>query len=142
MKKDPTRDYIINAFRLYALWGRPSSQEAEARIYQQALNKYENLEEDVSKIELFVKKNKCKLDDIESVNKMLKILKTENRDYIINAIENVYFYAPNKDLRRNDITNRVRMYAQKCPASESSVYNWLRYARKICAKERGLSVED
>lgn len=70
----------------------------------------------------------------------LETLNKSGKDYIIKAIEQIYFVSPNKCLSSKKIGERVKRFAFMCPASERSVYRWLKIAREIFAQERGLNL--
>ena len=58
------------------------------------------------------------------------------RDEILNAVRWVYMSEPEKSLRRNEITLRVRQAAYVLLADERTVYRWLAAARKMWAEYR------
>jgi hypothetical protein len=45
----------------------------------------------------------------------------------------VYMAEPQKDLKRNEITDRVHAAEIEIPASEGSIYRWLRIIRELFA---------
>ena len=54
------------------------------------------------------------------------------------AVEIVYFTAPEQKLKRGDIIDRVRRACIELPADERTVYRYLKMARRMFAEERGL----
>jgi len=74
--------------------------------------------------------------DIMAVEKTLMQLNEHQRA----AIEIVYFTDAKKELQKGEISKRVHKAEMEIPASEQSIYNWLRKARKIFASERGLRI--
>jgi uncharacterized protein (UPF0297 family) len=80
------------------------------------------------------------LRDIDAVNRVFKILEEQGKDEIIKAIRYVYFTDPICKPRRGSLIARVRRYAYECPANERTVYRWLKSARVLFCKERGLDI--
>lgn len=115
MKKDITRDYATDAFRLYAALGKPSSAAA-------------------------LKSGMCQplLLDVSAVNETIKKLIKDNKGYIVKAVEGVYFNLPDDVLRKGDISMRVIKMARELYATEDTVYKWLREARTLFSIFRGL----
>ena len=149
MKKDNIRDYATEAFRFYAACGKLTSAELEQmvrdRIYQQSrkavLRSGSGMPSDatavaVMKAEDAVRDLQAEILDITAVEKTLKRLNAQQRK----AVEIVYFTDPEKDLERNDISDRVHKAELYIPASEQSVYRYLKKAREIFAEERGLRI--
>ena len=112
MKKDDTRYYITQAFRRYA---------ATVPQEEKLLSEPEQA-------------------DVEAVRKTIETLKRSGKEYIVSAIRAIYFQNPKAPLRKGDISARVRKFSIAYPASEKQVYVWLKYARTVCAKCRGLSM--
>ncbi len=145
MLKDPTRDYITEAFRLYARWEKPTYEQACNMIYESELEKYINTmppDRAIVKAEKAVDKQTSTLLDIMAVEKTLHLLKQDNKEQITSAVEAVYFTDPKAQLRKGDISNRVRRYAYENHTDERTVYRWLKEARLLCAAVRGLSIRD
>lgn len=78
------------------------------------------------------------LADLEAVETTLKICGPDVR----RAVEMVYFYKPYEALEWGDIKDRVHYAEIHIPASESTIYRWLKIARILFAEERGLRVKD
>lgn len=146
MKKDNIKDYATEAFRYYAACGRKTSeelrQEVKAHIYAQS-NKEgvrgSSMPTDATalaamKAEETVMDMQAEFMDIIAVEKTLRQLTKYQRQ----AVEIVYFAEAKKELARGDISKRVHMAEMKIPAGEKTIYTWLRRARIIFAKERGL----
>lgn len=150
-KKDNIRDYATEAFRFYAACGRMTSAELEQmvrdRIYQQSKREIlrsgcggisiSPTEYVAMKAEDAVRDLKAELMDIIAVEKTLIQLNPQQRK----AVEIVYFTDAEKDLERNDISDRVHKAELHIPASEKSVYRYLKKAREIFAEERGLRID-
>ena len=144
MKKDFTRDYATEMFRLYAAAGRPTYEQAREEIYQAELNLYSGGDpsSSVSRAEAAVEDATPYLLDLHAVDRTIAILHKGQRQHIVQAVEAVYFVQPNLPLRRGEISNRVRRFAACCPSDERTVYHWLREARLLCAAIRGLRIAD
>ena len=149
MKKDNIRDYATEAFRFYAACGKLTSAELEQMvrdcIYQQSkrevLRSGNGMPSDatavaVMKAEDAVQDLQAEMMDIIAVEKTLMRLNEQQRK----AVEIVYFTDAEKDLEKNDISNRVHKAELYIPASEQSVYRYLKKAREIFAEERGLRI--
>lgn len=111
MKKDIIRDYATEAFRAYAI--------------------YKNTE---------IPPSQPLRDDIEAVEGTLEELSKVGKTYIVQAVKEVYFVQPNKELKRGELTERIRRHAIKSYSSERNIYSWLKEARTLFAKKRGLRV--
>ena len=79
MKKDFTRDYATEAFRLYAAMGKPSYEEATKQIYEAALNDCEFKDPEIANLsaEAAVSNATPLLLDILAVEKTIDILVKE-----------------------------------------------------------------
>lgn len=142
MKKDFTRDYVTEAFRLYAAMGKPTYEAARKNLYEAELAK-RNLsdpETAVLQAEIATEKQEPMLLDILAVDKTIELLERGEKTYIANALKEVYFVQPLTPLRKGDITARVRRFALLCPTDERTVYRWLKEARLLCAAIRGLRI--
>lgn len=126
MLKDHVRDYVTEAFRVYAAFGELSGRELRRKI----------VGEDRAALEL------CRplLCDAAAVRKTLDLLALAGRDDIISAIRHVYFAEPSRLPSRGSFSARVVSFSMNFPASERNVYLWLREGRVLCAYLRGLSV--
>ncbi len=147
MKKDNIRDYATEAFRFYASCGKLSSAQLEQMvrdtIYEKSKREFcrsgMGMHSDatayaVMKAEDAVREMQAEFEDIIAVEKTMQRLTHHQRK----AVEIVYFTDPDKELEKNDISNRVHQAELEIPASERSIYGWLYKARKIFAEERGL----
>lgn len=144
MKKDFTRDYVTEAFRLYAAMGNPSYEEAQRKIYEIELSKRSDIDPSIAVVqaEKAVKHNMPLLLDILAVDKTIDLLERGEKEYIAAAVKAIYFTEPDAPLRRGEISKRVRYHALSCPTDERTVYRWLKEARLLCAAVRGLRIED
>ena len=149
MKKDNIRDYATEAFRFYAACGKLTSAELEQmvrdRIYQQSKREFlrsgsgvpfSPTEYAAMKAEDAVRDLQAEMMDIIAVEKTLKRLNSQQRK----AVEIVYFTDAEKDLERNDISDRVHRAELEIPASTDTIFRWLRLARRTFAEERGLRI--
>ena len=117
MLKDSIRDYATAAFREYARLGCPAP-EAISRERDAAL-----------------------AADLRAVAECLRLLCVEDKPYIADAVRAVYFASPGAPLKKGDVGARVAAFARACPASERSVYGWLKLARRMFARARGLRMK-
>lgn len=132
--------YAVEAFRFYARVGKISAEEYRKRIYDGAAENTEITELKNAQGINAVNEAKGALYDIEAVGRTLEILSKSGKDYIISAIEQIYFVLPGRRLSTYETGARVKGFALLCPASERTVYRWLKTAREIFAKERGLNI--
>lgn len=147
VKKDNIRDYATEAFRFYAACGRLTSEQLKKKVYDEiyTASKKEHyrsgsgMPSDVTAYAVMnaedaIKSMQAEFEDIIAVEKtILRLNKHERR-----AVEIVYFTDPKKDLEKGDISDRVHRAELEIPASEKSIYRWLKTARMIFSKERGL----
>ncbi len=146
MKKDHIRDYATEAFRYYAYMGKPHKEDLEKKYYQEALEEYERrqqmggtgiskpTEQAVMYAEGILRQKQAELWDILAVEKTMAQLRREERQ----AVEMVYFERPYRELEKGDISMRAQRASIQIPASERSVYYYLKKARNIFTFERGL----
>lgn len=149
--KDYIRDYATAAFRFYAENGM-SAEKFKQKIYIEALDaikkKETQVKEGVSKptekaliaAEKAVNERISEILDMEAVDKVLAELEARRKKYIVKAIEIVYFKDNDKELLSGDIKNRVIKASNEIPASERSIYGWLKQARELFAYQRGLRI--
>lgn len=143
MKKDHLRDYCTEAFRFYAKsGGRDSFLKS---IYDDMVRSRGNgvckpTEAALIRQEQIIAEHAAELADIEAVSKVLVSLDMCNHRDMIKAIEIVYFADCWRDLKKGDISARVHRAEIMIPASEKTIYRWLRAAREMFAKERGLRI--
>ena len=145
MKKDHLRDYVTEAFRLYARLGCRSYEEVKELIANDALDISligRNPALQMISVETAIKHSEPMLLDILAVDRTLEMLELGERGYIARAVRDVYFVQPFKPLHKGDITDRVRWFSLSEPISEKQVYQWLRYARLLCAAVRGLRLDE
>lgn len=149
MKKDNIRDYATEAFRFYAICGRLTAEELKQRvkddIYRQSRREFfrggSGMPSDATAYaaiaaEDAVREMQAELEDILAVEKTMQRLDRPQRM----AVEIVYFADAQRPLERNDISDRVHRAEMEIPASEKSVYRYLKKAREIFAEERGLRI--
>lgn len=144
MKKDFTRDYTTEMFRVYAAAGAPTYERARARIYEHELSKRADSEPliAVRQAEIAVENQTPFLLDILAVDKTIKLLEQGGKQHIIEAVKAVYFTRPTAQLRKGDITYLVHKFALGFPIDERTVYRWLKEARLLCAAVRGLRISN
>ncbi len=148
--RDYLRDYATAAFKFYAQNGK-STEKYKKQIYIKALEEgliREGSKSGVSKpteaaviaAERAVNLKIAEIRDMEAVEKVIAELDVKRKRDIIQAIEFVYFSSPEKDIE--DIKAKVHHAEIFIPASERSIYRWLRQSRNLFAVERGLRVEE
>lgn len=153
MKKDNIRDYATEAFRLYARLGEPTYEGLKEKIYQYALREERKsevhsmscisnpTETQIRNAQNTVDEFESCLMDVLAVDAAFRILETrENGPSIKAAVEMVYFVFPDREIRKGEIQERARRAALAIFADERTVYRYLKIAREIFAKERGLSI--
>ena len=140
-KKEWYMDYATHAFVRYANLGCPTREEYENRIRQDCYTRFAFQEPSfiLSKANAEVSSRIPLLEDIDAVNRVIDILRQQDKQHIIQAIRDVYFVNPKGKPERGVIVERVTAYAIKCPASTKAVYEWLKSARLLFAQLRGLN---
>jgi len=152
-KNDHTRDYATEAFRYYALMGRPTYEQLKQEMYDRILDqekrelvKVKGLTDPTANAQINaekeVEKREPELLDILAVGKTVEMLALGKKEKIVQCLEMVYFLEPNRPIRKGEITERV-LYATTHPkvlASERQVYYWLKEARCLFAMIRGLRI--
>lgn len=125
MKKDNYRDYVTEAFRYYALCGKPDSDQ-------------------LRRLRTVAPQNmRGALDDLEAVSRVINRLRVEpDGEDDLRCLELVYFAQPQHYPSRGAITERAQAAAKKLFLSEASVYRHLHRIRLLMALERGLRVDD
>lgn len=143
MKKDIIRDYATNAFVRYASLGRPTKEELIAKIRADCYRRLSLQQPQyvVLKADAEVQARMPLIEDVDAVNKVFDILNGQNREYIADAIKAVYFVQPNKVPKKGEIVERVTAYALSVPCSTKTVYTWLKSARLLFARMRGLNTD-
>lgn len=125
MKKDNYRDYAAEAYRYYALCGRPDSD----RLRKMRLN--------VSEWQ------RAALGDLEAVYRVMEKLKTDPEGWItMRCLELIYFQQPKASYSKGAVSERVSLTAAELCISESSVYRIMKRLRLHFALERGLRTDD
>ena len=150
--KDHIRDYSTEAFRFYAMNGK-SSMAFKEKIYNEALESIKKREEAVKtgisrpteqaliKAEQAVAERVSEIMDMEAVEMVLTEFRVKHKIEVIKSVELVYFTDADKELQMGDIKNRVIRASMEIPASERSVYMWLKKARDLFAYQRGLRIK-
>jgi len=125
MNKDNYRDYVADAYRYYALCGKPDSGELR-RLRTAKSHDY-----------------KGGVADLEAVARVLDRLDYEQDAEIWKrCLEIVYFSNPRHSATRGALTERVRIASIELCISESTIYRMLRRLRLLLAMERGLRVDE
>jgi hypothetical protein len=136
MKKDITRDYASDAFCFAADLNYPTYEQLYKRIYDDAVKSqiFRNPKDSIAYAENQIAVNTPALCDIMAVNKVFETLEIGGREYIIKAIKGVYYYP----IHKGDISMRVHKLSLSIPASEATVYRYLKQARQLFSALRGL----
>lgn len=125
MKKDIYRDYAADAYRYYALCGKPDSDRL--RKMRLGMNEWQ----------------RAALGDLEAVYRVIQKLRTEPDGRItMRCLELIYFQNPNSTCGKGAITERVAHTASELCISESSIYRMMKRLRLYFALERGLRTDD
>lgn len=125
MNKDNYRDYVADAYRYYALCGRPDAGELRRMRTAQAHN------------------YRGGMADLEAVQRVLDRLEYEpDAGMWKRCLDIVYFSNPKHSPARGALTDRVRFASLELCVSESTVYRMLRRLRLLLAMERGLRVDE
>lgn len=144
--RDHIRDYATSAFKFYAENGK-SVEKFKKHLYKQALQQQQRLEgtygiskpteSAIIRAEQILEERKAEIKDMEAVEKTVGILeRMSGGTSIIKALQYVYF-EPTRGKRIN-VKERVHKAEIFIPASERTIYYWLRKARDIFAIERNL----
>lgn len=145
MIKDHIRDYATEAFRTYASLGKPTHDDLREHYFKKAMSEYQKGHEkgpNVSKptenqviyAESRLQEKMAELLDVLAVEKaMVQLHEDEKR-----AVELVYFQHPRRDLKRNEISERVTNASTELYCDIRTIYRYLKKARMIFAYERNL----
>lgn len=125
MNKDNYRDYVTEAYRYYAMCGKPRSRE-------------------LSQVRSVLPSNsQGAIADLEAVTRVLERLEyEEDPELMKRCLDIVYFTDPRHYPGRGVLSARVNYAAMELSVSESTVYRVLRRLRLLLAIERGLRVEE
>ena len=148
MRKSHYRDYATEAFRFYAREG--GSQKYTQRVWNEALTRQQEREVNINtgiscptesaviRAEAELDKHVAELADLEAVEFAMTALEATRGRSAVRTLKIVYMTAPDLDINRGDIQDRVHHAEINIPASERTIYNWLGDARKLFAEKRGL----
>jgi len=136
-------DYASHAFVRFAYLGRPTAEEYAERIRKEALRDmaYADPQDALQVAEKAVERVKGRLDDIAAVNAVLTALEREGKQHVIDAVAAVYFVNPQGKPRHGALQSRLRRFAIDYPASDRTVYKWLKCARLLFALHRNLDTD-
>lgn len=152
MYKDTTKEYVTDAFRLYARLGKKSFEELKQTIYDDALgmakkeairtnNICSPTEMEIMRAEQAVYETRAELEDILAVEKTLNKMNVLRGNAISKAIEIVYFTDPDNEIKKGDIEARVIHACNELHADRRTIYRWLALTRRTFCEERGLRVD-
>lgn len=118
MKREAARNYAVNAFRIYTALGRVK--------VNRLLEENDPLQSPI-------------IYDLWAVGEMLDRLKEEkDGTLILKAVKYVYFRSGIYSFDRGEISSRVAEICRALYVSETQVYRYLRTARDLFCKIRGL----
>ncbi|WMI81584.1 hypothetical protein [Anaerotignum sp. MB30-C6] len=150
MKKDNIRDYATEAFRYYAACGRRTSdelkQEVKDMIYEQSKREIIRSGSGSYSDDTAYKVMKADDEEIDMTAEFLDIIAVEKTLMQLHkhqrlAVEIVYFTDAKRELGKGDISKRVHKAEVEIPASTMTIYRWLRNARHVFSRERGLRID-
>lgn len=144
MRKDITRDYATDAFRVWALWGCPSYDDAITKVRKEAEARAVGHDPaiDAALADAEVEKRMPVLLDIMACEQTFIMLRRHGKGHICRVVEAVYMKEPHRLIKRNDITSRVLKISAQLPAHESTIYRYLSEARRLFAAFRGLRIDE
>lgn len=145
MKKTHIRDYATEAFRFSA---RTGSSKKYCEALEEAIQRGGGNGLSDPTVGELIKKETAKENhlaeilDLQAVERTFAILRTKPKGSdIIKAVQIVYMRHPERNIKKGDIGKRVTEVMLDCYVTDREVYNWLSYARKLFATERGLRCE-
>ncbi|MDR1629614.1 MAG: hypothetical protein LBS36_05305 [Oscillospiraceae bacterium] len=151
--EDDSRRYAVAAFRLYALCGQPTYEELRHLIHENAVRKSRDelcwirsgiskpTEQALINAERLMAQKAPILEDLRAVEQaIVQIERKKNGREILRAVEMIYFAGPGVKLDKGEIARRVLVASLQIPASERQVYYWLKEARLLFCRERGLRI--
>jgi uncharacterized protein (UPF0305 family) len=118
-KKDNVRDYVVSMFRFYSNCGKPDTKQI---------------------VKLKTQLSTAAILDLMAVDNMLCQLERKGKHDIVQAINEIYFFNSKRDLKKNEISQRVQHYSSTHFIEERTVWRWLKSARKLCAEYRNLNI--
>lgn len=160
---DHVTRYCTEMFRLYARIGGPQKyaeqmkieREEEAEIVAYASGDYDTMgikggiSDPTAKAYIKLARERKESGvwatylDLLAVQKTLEIIgRLKNGREINKALQRVYLLDPEHELGYGEISDRIEEAGRWIPASEKSVSNWLRDARAILTRERGLRMDE
>jgi len=141
MRKDHTREYATEAYRFYAkVGGNEGYLKKLCADYntQPSVGAASSTEGALIRKEGILRDHAAEFADLTAVDKALYIIEVNSHSKIKQCVEMVYMKDCWKDIKRGDIEERVHHAELQIPASRSQVFRWLKTARDLFAKERGL----
>ena len=146
MRKTFYRDYATEAFRLLAREG--SAALYRQKVYNTALARRGEAgsgigsptEAAVIRAEQAVYEAEATIRDLEAAEAAVNVLECKYGVAAVKALKRVYMAEVDRDIKRGEISERVNKAIMNIPASEESIYRWLRFARTSFAKNRGLRI--
>lgn len=148
MRKQAYRDYATEAFRFWARTGTASAYRdrlvreiAERRGEVQGVGISKPTEAAILRIEDATDQAFAELYDLEAVDKArAALMMSRDGNLKLRAVELVYMRHPEREIQRGEVKARTVKAAGELHTSERQVYYWLKEAREVFARERGLRV--
>src|SRR5690554_1772112 len=140
--KDHIRDYATAAFRFWARWqGRENyvNYLLDDLQKQKGTGPCSPTEAALIHKERLIRERHAEIADLDAAEKIIDLCQRHYPD-IYRAVEMVYLQSPQRELEWGGIKERVHHAELTIPASESTVYRYLRKARLLFAEERGLRI--
>lgn len=148
MKKEITKDYAESAFQYYVSIGKPSYDSLKERYIKDALEYYSIINKKIISIDDLgfhkkamdyvddkLKMKAGELEDILAIEKTLKLLNETEKS----VLEIIYFSSDNL-INKANISELVKKTCTITSLPEKTIHSFLRKARVLFARERGLRV--
>ena len=144
LKKDYTTDYVTSAFCMWARHNCRSYDEEVAEITKRARSRaqYADPAKLTAYIDAEIQNKHAELLDIAACDETFKLLEHSGDEIICKAIHDIYMVTPYRVPYKREISQRVLRFALNAPASERTVYRWLRRARRLFCELRGLRSDE
>ena len=144
MKKDHVRDYACEAFRYWALCGRPRRADLERVAVNDAVLRRPGrvggvqtgpgAPTEAAALSLCDRLSAPEASDLLAVADTMELCDPPMK----RAVEMIYLAHPRARPTKGEISERVLAASQRIPASERQIYYWMKAARDLFALKRGL----
>jgi hypothetical protein len=146
MRKEIYRDYATAAFLLYAIEG--SSEQYRKRIREEAMFSSGNGKKErfgsptdsaIARADQAIEDAQATIADIEAVERTISIIEANSLSVKkLQALKLVYMTTD----QDSKIKDKVHFAEIQIPASEKTIFRWLKDSRLIFARERGLRTHE